>query len=372
MADNGLFETHVRLLIEYQVDRYIHINNLLAYEEEKHLPIYRLVETYCLAPRLEVEIWVPILSLDSELKDFEIAPEVEVLEMSKEFQFARAPKQQFNWGEHPWVQASAKYALRLPNYSIPNDDWLTVSRIVSTAEAYPLKRINAFFAALRAATRVETGYAQLFMLPVRWAHGFTEKVLPLYGTTVRDYPQKFEDGYWNRDQFPVLNPEQWETVSRIFAFLDKHTSDKENRRLGLALNRLNQSYLRAEDDDAVLDATIALESLLSDGNEEMTHKLATRIAALSKLADEKQDSYSVFQNVKKVYGFRSAVAHGDVDKIEKRRVMPNGTSTASVSRELLSLVLLALSRHEKYLEVQKIDRELLLGSTAPSESTSEN
>ena len=53
--------------------------------------------------------------------------------------------------------------------------------------------------------------------------------------------------------------------------------------LAIAVRRLNLMAMRTADEDCVLDITIGLEALLHDGNQEMTHKIALRAAALYKL-----------------------------------------------------------------------------------------
>ena len=67
-----------------------------------------------------------------------------------------------------------------------------------------------------------------------------------------------------------------------------------------------------------------MEALLSDSNEEMTHKLAMRIASLSVLDTGKLDPTQIMQEVKDVYRFRSAVVHGDLKNIERRREVVTG------------------------------------------------
>ena len=51
------------------------------------------------------------------------------------------------------------------------------------------------------------------------------------------------------------------------------------------MNRLNLSSLRTIDEDGIIDAMIAMEALLSDERQEMTHKVVMRLAALYKTAD---------------------------------------------------------------------------------------
>jgi hypothetical protein len=108
-----------------------------------------------------------------------------------------------------------------------------------------------------------------------------------------------------------------------------------------------------------------MEALLSDSNEEMTHKLAMRIAALSTLDSIKSDPTQIMKEVKDVYRFRSAVVHGDLKNIEKRRkVVIDGKSisTAVLALNTLAMLLRVLTNNPSYLrDVKKVDTDLLMG-----------
>src|SRR5260370_42543411 len=113
-----------------------------------------------------------------------------------------------------------------------------------------------------------------------------------------------------------------EKVRTLFAAVNSIQQTTGGRRLELVIKRLNSCYMREEQEDAILDATIGLEILLSDGDtQEVTHKLALRLAALSTLVPGcEQQAATVFRNVKKaIYAFRSAVVPGNEKKASKTR-----------------------------------------------------
>ena len=60
----------------------------------------------------------------------------------------------------------------------------------------------------------------------------------------------------------------------------------------------------------MIDYMIGLEALfLRGGSSEMTHKLSLRVAKL--LAGGLDDRHRVYKEVKKLYGGRSAIVHGE-------------------------------------------------------------
>jgi hypothetical protein len=104
--------------------------------------------------------------------------------------------------------------------------------------------------------------------------------------------------------------------------------------------------MRDEQEDPILDATIGLEVLLSDGNtQEVTHKLALRLAALSTLVPGcKHQAAAIFRNVKKtIYPFRSAAVHGNEEKARKTREVR--TETGEASQTTIDTAVERLSNH---------------------------
>lgn len=125
--------------------------------------------------------------------------------------------------------------------------------------------------------------------------------------------------------------------------------------------------VRDSEEDSLLDATIALEALiLSDGGvQEMTHKLAMRIGALSKLdVDFEKEPKIVFSDVKKIYQYRLSIVHGNKN-VDKNRYIQINTEekipTATLAVEYLKLSLKILLNNPDYITYpNKIDENLLL------------
>jgi Apea-like HEPN len=173
---------------------------------------------------------------------------------------------------------------------------------------------------------------------------------------VRNYPQEFEQSDWDAP-VPLVNQEQVIAIKKCFLALRQHAS---NKRLSIATRRLNRRALRTSPEDSVIDLTIGLEALFADGNQEMTHKIALRAAALYKLTDPSK-SRDVFKEIKEVYKLRSAIVHGDnVDA--NKTVSTRSLSVEDAAVEHLRALLQILLQNPEFLDPAVIDHQLLLGS----------
>lgn len=227
-------------------------------------------------------------------------------------------------------------------------------------EAYPNKIINNFFSAIRLTDLHKTGYAQIFSISDDWASGYKEKLPNTHGVSVREFPTEFElDRFWLLDKLPKIELDTLNKIKNIF----KKIINNKHKKVEIALN---SCLLRESEEDTVLDATIALEVLLSDdGKQEMTHKLSLRISALS-LLDEggNEQPIDIFKKVKKVYEYRSSIVHGNLNNSKSKKiVLPNKVElkTVEVAIDLLKMVLRVLINNDQYLEPTLIDQQLLLG-----------
>lgn len=253
----------------------------------------------------------------------------------------------------------------LTNYTLPNENQVLVWHILGDNGLYPLKVINSFFAALRIVTGYLTGYGQLLVRPIGWASGYKANLMPLEKISIKEYPRSFEDGCWDW-AVPMVNTREQAEVARLFIGIRK--LEEKHSHIGIAVRRLNSSFLRTNGEDGLLDAMIGLEALLSDGSQEMTHKIAMRLAALYRL-EEPVNAFDVFKEVKRIYGFRSEIVHGkkglDIDATLDRGKDKVRIVDAAV--EHLRTALRVLIRHERYIDVSRIDYELLIGPNPASD-----
>jgi hypothetical protein len=346
------------------IDRYIHIHKTFEFSKKDFDPIYIEYIASIFEEKLYIDICIPILFLKFNFDNLTFGPSFKIEKMDDSFQLARAPIQAYGPGVHKSVLSSATHMLVLEDWYILNNNRWELSETISNVSVYPKEYINNFFASLRIVTGLHTGYAQLLMRPKGWAKDYKAYLPPIYGTSIRAYPSRFENYYWNRKDIPELSSDTCQEVGSLYTKL----SEVQENTVRIAIKRLNQCFLREDEEDSIIDATIGLEALLSDDDhQEMTHKLAMRVGALSKLAKDRfKKPYDVFQEVKQIYAYRSAVVHGSTTtpkkkeiKIGESRSIPAG----DLAIEYLRRVLKILITEPNYRNPKEIDKELLLNDS---------
>jgi hypothetical protein len=354
-----LIDSALKTLIGDTLDRYVHQHKTTDLILQKLEPIYIEIETYLLQTDLPIVLLVPILFLRFEDDLIDIDDRTSIIRMGDGLHLARPPQLRFNYGNHPIVQSAATHAFVRMGYTIPNEARVWNWHLLGAPNAYPIDLIERFFAALRIAAPHPTGYGQLLAMPVGWASGYTGDLVPLYKTSVRNYPPWFENRNWD-EPVPTISTQQAKEVSALFTRL---SDCEKTKQMSIAIRRLNSSAMRMTHEDELLDVMIALEALLSDSSQEMTHKIAIRTAALYKLHGS-LDAVDVLREVKDIYGFRSKIVHGnEVDPDQKVRGK-RGVRVTEAATEHLRTVLKMLLEHPRFLDVAEIDSELLLGSHA--------
>lgn len=343
------------------IDRYIHINGKSEFGKKAFDSIYDEYIASIFEERLCIDICVPILFLKFPFDDLTLESAVKIEKMDENFHLARAPIKAYGPGVHESVLSCATHMLVLENWEVSNNSQWQLSEILSNASAYPIQHINNFFASLRIVTNSDTGYAQLLTRPKSWANGYKAYLPPLYGTSIRAYSNKFEKYYWNKKDIPELSSDDCEDVRSL---LSKLSGANENT-IRVAIRRLNQCFLREDEEDSVIDATIGLEALLSDDNhQEMTHKLAMRVGALSNIPEAQlKKPYDAYQEIKKIYAYRSAVVHGSTKTHKKKEIKLDeirSIPASDLAIEYLRKVLKILILNPIYRNPKEIDKKLLL------------
>lgn len=357
------FKVSVSLFVQYLIDRYIHISDTTVYSEEQLLNVYGPLEIGIVEKNLPIEICVPILFVKFEGERIDISSRAHLASMMPEFQIARAGLYRHSERVNESVADSATHALFLRDYSLPNEGWAYHGG-TAKASAYPLQHIDTFFAALRIVTGIDSGYAQVLCSPLGWARSYCAHIPYLEGASIRKYPRAFED-VDRKIPLPLVTGAQSARVGEVFSKLKTSYKEEGGNKLLLATTRLNSCFLREDEEDTVLDATIAMELLLSDGeNTEITHKLAVRMAALSVLDPTcTDDPVTVFRNVKSIYSFRSALVHGNAKKAEKAREIKieehKQIPTVKVATDYIRMAIRVLLEHSHYRVAATIDEALL-------------
>ncbi|PFX51355.1 hypothetical protein COL31_16170 [Bacillus pseudomycoides] len=329
--------------------------------KEQLIKLYQPLENRVLFKDLYVDIYIPILFTKFKVKEHKLTDSISIVEMSEVFQKSRSQIESFSEGIPEPVLMSATHALKLENYRIENMNSWTGHHIFGDFDRYPLEQINAFFNTLRV-NNFLTGYAQIISSPINWTERYTADLLDLKGTSVRMYPVEFNNYYWNKDAFPIVDEVRLKEIQMIF----KELVEKEYKKINLACSRLENSFYRKEEGDKIIDIVIGLESLLSDKEKgEITYKLSLRAAYLlqfSSLGDSKLD---VFNNMKAIYAYRSAIVHGQNQKnLERRRYIENVEGDKKLVLEVAEIYLKecikVLIHKPEFLDATVIDKKLIL------------
>jgi hypothetical protein len=127
--------------------------------------------------------------------------------------------------------------------------------------------------------------------------------------------------------------------------------DNKSQAVDLAVKRLNSSLTRSDAADAVLDATIGLELLLGDDqNQSLSYKLRLRTAALAFLKTHPGKTPAVVAKMtKEVYEARSAIVHGLKKKSSKQATSAGDNrfeAERHIASDLLRFVIDVLLRHQ--------------------------
>lgn len=359
---SDLYQFFVTGTIKDAIERYVHKYASFEFDESNLKDVVEPIVNFIFRESLDIDIVIPILFLKFDFDTFAIAEGIEIKRIADELHLARYKIKSNNVSVHESVVSSATHALVLKNWSIKNTKSSIRFDILSNPRAYPLDIIDKFFGAIRIATDFDTGYAQLMAVATNWMRHCKANLPNIEGAIMRGYPSKFEDYYWNLESIPQISSSNAEVIGKLFTSLEEA---KENS-INIALRRLNLCLVRDNEEDSVLDATIALEALLSDDdNQEMTHKLALRIGALSKLAvDLKKEPPQVFKDIKNIYSYRSAIVHGSKNPDKKRLIKideEKQVSAHSLAIEYLRVLLRILIDNPAYRDPKKIDSDLLLG-----------
>ncbi|TVL52132.1 HEPN domain-containing protein [Shewanella algae] len=349
-------------IVKNAIERYIHVHDSFEYNEDKAKDIIYEVQNFIFLDTLSIDIVIPILFVNFDFDSYTLSDGIEVRRLTEKEHLARYNIKSYNVSVHDSVLSSATHALVLKDWEVENSPCTMDFNNLENIRAYPIELINKFFASIRLVKNISTGYAQVFSLAKSWISHCKADLPHVVGTTTRSYPASFEDYYWNIESVPLVGNSEMNTIGKIFNLL----VDSEENSIDLSVKRLNQCLVRDSEEDSVLDATIALETLLSDdGNQEMTHKLAMRVGALVNLDSSfGKTPQQAFKDIKSIYAYRSAIVHGS-KKLDKKRFIKlednKETTTHSLAVEYLRFVLKVLLENPKYRDPKLVDSELLLG-----------
>jgi hypothetical protein len=321
--------------------------------------------------KLPVEVVVPVCLATFDLtKSVELAEGMLLEPLPEGEQRARVPKTVWDAAAHDCVIAAATHAVTIRGCTVDGPGRMLLE--YGRREFYPTDKIELAFEALRIATSVRIGYAQIYMRPIGWAWHYPADLPPvIQGSISRRYPPRFEDYGWLRAAERITEAQVNDAAMNLAELLAAgESSQAADKSFQLASRRFSSTALRTEEDDAILDLCIALEAAVGDHDRnEMTYKLGLRTAAILALAGERySDATVVMQRVKYLYGWRSAIVHGDDVEKARRKFLgeDKDVNGLDVATALVRHVLRQLVRRSDLRNANAIDTKLLLGELGES------
>jgi hypothetical protein len=357
-SSDELTERVLTLLPFELVDRYLSATGIESdgIMEGVLLSIYLQLETPIFHEELPVSAVVPLALTSMDVDRLDLSPSVHIERLSDEEQLARSVS---NYGDsnvamNRWLVHAATHALVIEGLTISHQHRWDFDYLPIRAEVTEIA--DDFVRALAISENRHTGYAQIYYRPLGWARDFTANLPPVVGVSfLRRYPPHFDHSW--RNDISTLTPEECQSAVDMFKGLRQ--SDSRSK---LAARRLGMGILRETEEDSILDYCIGLEAVFGDlGPGETTYKLAMRGAKTlsSQLAISESEAFTCF---KKIYAYRSAVAHGKSNAAKQRAIKLRDDfeiPAEAAARELLRMGLMAVLKDPK-LTVEYIDRNLLL------------
>lgn len=167
----------------------------------------------------------------------------------------------------------------------------------------------------------------------------------------KKYPMNFDEKYYLNEKSISKS-----SLREIRKLISSNINDK---RMLLALSKLQNSTMRKSEDDSVLDIATAMESLFSDSSDVLKFKLSTRCSILCSIIKfQRFSAIQVKQGVKTFYDLRSAIIHGNMKKHKQKqsfKINDEEFNTFDFGQNLLRHLLKLIFQNPKFINVDEID-----------------
>ncbi|MCK2055298.1 HEPN domain-containing protein [Methylobacterium sp. 37f] len=362
-------EWEIEKLIDQAVESYFQRFGTGPLDPLKRRKVLAPIVRSAFVNSFELRIVIPIALTHFNVDRFRLSDTAYVTRIPKGVQLSRARMDLRGSGAGKNVVGAATHAFVSKNWNLEFETNDEARRSMNNPSKNVLDEADIFFGALRAATGARTGYAQVLMIPKGVAFEMYCDLPQFFGATYRRYPSDFDDYAWAYTGQSRVTAEQIKDVQRLYSL----TLSRPEERVRIALKRLNACMSRDDAVDAILDAMIGLEVLLGDSeNQALSYKLRMRAGALATLKGNRTAA-EVSAEMGRIYGIRSEIVHGlssQGKKAKKKVAVPEEERYAAdrdAAAAMLRYILNILLEHHRYLEPQRIDRELLLGEARPAE-----
>lgn len=248
---------------------------------------YSFQENYLYSESTRFVSFTPLLNLDSQLETLDVEPGLTIRKISEG---ERRAMRTFGWYSDMGIGLATHGIEQITD--VPK----LPSEIPAQAQQVELetrtKQVSSLLTALRLFKPgiVGTGYT------LQW-YGLGLRVGSASGTSSSRQPWYFGLVYQlsKPDSGPFL---------QLYADLSTSLSAE----FDIAIRRFNYYYDRPFDEDRILDDLIAFENLLLPEKDELSLRLAIRVANL--IGENRDQKHSIYRFMRKAYELRSSIAHG--------------------------------------------------------------
>jgi hypothetical protein len=185
------------------------------------------------------------------------------------------------------------YVLMISARAPNNEDWM--------------KDITAIISTLRLLKKGSVGLKKAY-------HGYA---FPFRSWEVLEPPPETKFHKKGSESFYVSSDSELKEMTRLFTIL---RNERNVKYLDVALRRFNLAYQRDTNEDRFIDYFVSLESLYSTAGErgEVTHRISTRASRV--LAQKFEDRQTEQKKLKKLYGYRSGIVHGEQIRLQQKHI----------------------------------------------------
>lgn len=311
------------------LDHYIHKFKTKKFNEAKFKIMFDPWFNYISSNKLNYDIWIPIISTKSETDSVKLAKNIYLKKLNEDQQITRTFHIDLPHYKGPKSRLikNCTHAIVIKGWFIEGE-FLTENSIVDgiskLGENQRLNNIlDIIIGSINLITGIEIGVFQIFIEPIKWVSKYKYKYFIRLDSSLKKYPIGYEEPGCPSES-RVIKKDKYSDIRKAISLLNQNN----NKRIEFAVSKLNEVNTKALDREIIFGSTVALESLLChDSNSEITFRLATRATYLTTFSKfETWNSNEINELVKKLYTYRSGVAHGksDLELVMIRKIKING------------------------------------------------
>lgn len=363
-GDQDVSEGTLEKIISGIVERYLYsINATDTIPNDLDLRIRPFIAEKLLryiSDKLKIDIYIPICLATFEDEIITLSNNIEITKIPEDVQKSRKHTCTYSSYFEDSVASCATHMIVIHDYYFDNKEWFSINSATTKYTSYPLNVIDNIMAIIRIVTGYSIGYQQILSKPISWIDSSFADLIPLYGAKTHFVNPKEYEKNWLSLPVEYINSQQIKEIKALYEVISTLNENSKNNKLFFAMNRLNRCLLRDKTDDAVIDATIGLEALLSGGTKgEITYTISNRIPVIFTQVDGSIYPINECRTImKKIYNYRSMIVHGGIIKDKDKKYAINNIDfpIEQVAVDFLRYTLLFIIKNINFLDASEFDK----------------